>query len=206
MSKKLLIWCISLFIIFGMVQLSHAFQISSSESPFWGGIDFETERLYDDPTVLIIDFDSGQEIIQTLTPEFDFLADFDAHPEVDLFFGYESMAQNVFLALSEYLSQFVVLENSSIDTTDFGQLDSDEFQAVSPGESLELSFDDLLVVGTSGLDFWVIGAAYIPGLEEFTMIIKQVMVNTSVPEPSVLMLMSLGITGLIAIVRRKKVL
>ncbi len=199
-KSVLCLWA-TLFLFIGISGTAYANRLYSATVPFFSdGLDLEIGTVQRDPTVLIVMFGPQDEIAQVLKPAIENFSDFSPYPEIDLHFEYVPELENPFLLIPGYQMEIAAIGDVSFGAVNFSDLDGLGFQTVGAGESLVLDPDDILVFKTTSLDFWVMEILPNGGINPLDINVK----HLAVPEPSSLVLISLGVLCLLGIVSWRK--
>lgn len=178
-------------------------RLYTTDLPFFSdGLDLMTGDTVRDPSILIVVFGPDDEIEQVVKPALANLADFNEHPEIDLYLEYDPTAENPFLLMPEYLLEIAVLEEYSPDLLDRVDPQTLSFASVNPGEGIRFNADDLLFFKTDATEYlFAMQIGHSGGIE-----IPQISVGrvAAIPEPSLLALMTLGLLVLAGLTRRQR--
>ncbi len=185
--------CISLVLTFCLAGQASAYESFTAALSFYQGLDVTTGMTEIDQTVLTLlfgDTEQAEIIVASDDNPFEF------SPSVDFYFGFESGTMDSFLFIPEdNIVAMAVLQDLPI--CDFDDMLIDPFSA-------SISSADIVLFKTAdGRYFTISGFARLPGFM-LNATVAEHEYEPTVPEPSTLLLVGLGLIGIMGIVRRKK--
>ena len=204
MKKGIMLVCLSLMVIGGTGGTAHAYGLYPTTVSFFSdGLDLETGEVYQDPTVLAVVVGAGDEIERVLPPGSD-LIDFNPWPEVDLHFEYDFQYEDVgnpFLLVPEYDMEIAFIDGLSLSDVNADAIQGiPTFQEFDAGDLIVFDPEDILVFKLTSAEIYLV--MEITSYGGFNPMEVDV-ISVVIPEPSLLILMSLGLIGGIVIIRRK---